>query len=127
VAQRNTRPSGKSNRAAAGARARAVKLADDRFSHLAPPATARREPRHGLDIEAALNACLLELCSCQLDASHEAEFVVTLIDFPQCRGEGATIGAALQRARYEFGCIRDCRTAWQLDAAIKPAFHSSRR
>ena len=54
------------------------------------------------DVEAALNACLLELCSCQLDTSPDAEFVVTLIDFPQCRGEGDTIDEALQRARYEF-------------------------
>jgi hypothetical protein len=71
-------------------------------------------------IEAALNACLLELCSCQLDASPGAEFVVTLVDFPQCRGEGATISDALQRARYEFGYLRDCRAAWQLDAVISP-------
>ncbi len=70
------------------------------------------------DVEAALNACLLESCSCQLEASHDAGFVVTLIDFPQCRGEGDTIEAALQRARYEFGHLRDCRTAWQLDAVL---------
>lgn len=70
------------------------------------------------DVEAALNACLLESCSCQLDASPDAEFVVTLIDFPQCRGEGDTIDEALQRARYEFGYLRDCRTAWQLDAVL---------
>jgi hypothetical protein len=74
-----------------------------------------------LDIEAALNACLLELCSCQLDASHDAGFIVTLVDFPQCRGEGATIGDALQQARYEFGALRDCRAAWQLDAVIYPS------
>ena len=70
------------------------------------------------DVEAALNACLLEVSGCQRDASRGAEFVVTLIDFPQCRGEGDTIAAALQRARYEFGCLRDCRTAWQLDAVL---------
>ncbi len=70
------------------------------------------------DVEAALNACLLESCSCQLDVSHDAGFVVTLIDFPQCRGEGETIDAALQRARYEFGHLRDCRAAWQLDSVI---------
>lgn len=74
-----------------------------------------------MDIEAALNASLLELCSCQLEASHDAGFVVTLVDFPQCRGEGPTIDAALQQARYEFACIRDCRAAWQLDAVISPS------
>jgi hypothetical protein len=81
---------------------------------VAPSST---DPTTTFDVDAALNACLLEMCSCQLDASHDAEFVVTLIDFPQCRGEGATIGDALQRARYEFGCLRDCRAAWQLDSA----------
>jgi hypothetical protein len=76
------------------------------------------QPSEPFDVEAALNACLLALCSCQLEASHDAEFVVTLIDFPQCRGEGDTIEAALQRARYEFGFMRDCRTAWQLDSVL---------
>ncbi len=78
------------------------------------------QPQAGdnFDVEAALNACLLELCSCQLDASRDAEFVVTLIDFPQCRGEGDSIAAALQAARYQFGCLRDCRAAWQLDSFL---------
>ena len=56
-----------------------------------------------MDLEEALNATLLAACSCRLDmagpAENPSEFVVSLLDYPQCRGEGATVAAALQRAR----------------------------
>ena len=50
--------------------------------------------------------------------SHEA-FVVTLCEFPQCRGEGFSVSEAIRDARYQYGAILDCRAAWKIDGLLE--------
>src|SRR5262249_52128575 len=79
--------------------------------------------RHGAphhppkDLESALNETLLASKCCRLETTGSS-FVVSLREFPQCRGEGETVGAALQQLRYGLARMRDTRVATSLDNVL---------
>jgi hypothetical protein len=70
-------------------------------------------------LEAALNRCLPRYeISVRATRGGDIFASVILQDYPQCRGDGATVVAALRAARQGYNHLLDCRASWMIQAAL---------
>lgn len=85
--------------------------------------------QHSVDqewLDGALNAELLKYTVRLIPRRPRDGFIVTLADYPQCRGEGPSVSEALSGARALLGVMRDCRLAWKLDELLQQGREDSR-
>jgi hypothetical protein len=69
-------------------------------------------------VEDVLNKGLPKYTLSRRARGNQAWFVVTLLDYPQCRGEAPSVSAAVREARAHLSAIRDCKLVWKLDEML---------